>query len=306
MGPQLRSLCFGEYFELNHRIRDPKTRKQYDIALADFREYLDREPTVGDLSDDTLTRFRLWLRDVRKLEPRTCNDRCGRINALWRWLADRGEHEIKKRPTNCPLDVPKRTPRAWTQDELRRLMLACQISPGVIGHLPASSFWVAFHCLAWDTGARTGELLQLRWEWLDRVSGWISVPANVRKGQRRDAFYRLQPDTLAVLRGIEVTFPNGQGMGLILGWDYHRTRFFQLYSELLTRAGLPNTRYDKPQKIRRSHGSWLAAAGGDATSSLGHSDPRTSRQAYLDPRIVAPAPSGQLPFRLVEQVERVG
>lgn len=294
MGPRLRDLCLSEYFELNTRIRDEQTKRQYRFALDNFRDFLGREATIGDLSDDTLTRFMIWLRDVRQLHPRTCNDRRGRINALWRWLADRGEYQLTRRPTNCPLIEPRRTPRAWTQDELRRLMVACAESPGMICGWTAAQWWTAFHCLAWDTGARTSEILQFRWEWIDRQTGWISVPASARKGQRRDAFYRFQPDTLGVV------LPFARDFGPLLNWDHHRTRFWQLYGELLTRAGLPNTRYDKPQKIRRSHGSWLAAAGGDATASLGHSDPRVTRAAYLDPRIVSPAPSGQLPFRVLD------
>lgn len=291
MSPPLRDLCEKQYFALNVRIRDEKTRTQYRIALGNFRDFLGREGTLDDLTDDAMTRFIIWLRDVRELHPRTCNDRRSRLNALWTWLANR--EFLLRRPTNCPLEEPQRTPRAWTQDELRRLIRACHDSPGTIGPLPASTFWLAFHSLAWDTGARTSELLQLRWEWLDHGTGWVSVPAYARKGQKRDACYRLQPDTMAVLS----TFRRPTGP--ILGWDYHASRFWQLYSELLTRAGLPNSRYDKPQKMRRSHGSWLAAAGGDATGSLGHLDSATTRQHYLDPRIVAPSPSSQLPFRLL-------
>ena len=146
VSPLLVDLMQHEYFALNVRIRDDKTKRQYRFALGNFRDFLGREPTIDDLDDDTITRLMIWLRDVRSLHPRTVNDRRGRINALWSWLANRGH--LLKRPTNCPLDVPKRTPRAWTQDELRRLMAACQASPGVIGHLPASAFWTAFHCLA--------------------------------------------------------------------------------------------------------------------------------------------------------------
>ena len=251
---------------------------------------LARPPRLSDLADDTITRLTIWLRDVKQLHSRTCNDRRGRINSLWRWLADRGL--CAKRPTNCPLDVPSRTPRAWTRDELSRLIHACAAAPGTICSLPASVWWLAFHALAWDTGARTTEILSFRWEWID-ASGWLSVPADARKARRKDAVYRLQPDTLAILA------PISRPVGLVLGWTLHRSRFWQLYHELLSSAELPNTRYDKPQRLRRSHASWLASAHGDATASLGHSDARTTRESYLDPRICQPPASGLLPFRIL-------
>jgi integrase len=299
----LIDLLEREYFALNLRIRDEKTRRQYRFAIGNFRDFLGRPPTIDDLDDDTITRLMIWLRDIRSLHPRTVNDRRGRINALWSWLANRGY--TLRRPTNCALPVPTRTPRAWTREQLQQLMRACHESPGTFCGMPLSVWLVAFHALAWDTGARTTELLELRWEWIDWSTGWISVSADVRKGKRSDRVYRLLPDTLALLRSLQ------RHNGLVLGYDLHErqrdggpergpSRVHQIYKELLQRAGLPDSRYDQPQKLRRSHGSWLAAAGGDATASLGHSSPVTTRRSYLDPSIAAPSPAERLPFRVLD------
>ena len=46
-----------------------------------------------------------------------------------------------------------------------------------------------------DTGARATELLSLRWEWIDWETGWLSVPAEARKGQHHDEVYGLADDT---------------------------------------------------------------------------------------------------------------
>jgi integrase len=50
-------------------------------------------------------------------------------------------------------------------------------------------------------------------------------------------------------------------------------------------AGLPNDRWSKFHRIRKTHASYAAAAGLDAQRLLDHASPKTTR-AYLDPRIV--------------------
>ena len=282
-----------EYFALNVRIRAEQTRNQYRYSLQNLADFLGRPPTMADLSDDTVIRLTLYLRDVKHLDPRTCNDRRGRINALWTWLSNKGR--CSTRPTNAALAVPRKIPRAWKHDELQRLMRACATTPGTAGTLPASTFWLAFHAICWDTAARTTEILSLRWEWLDWSTGWIRVPPDVRKGGVKEAAYRVMSDTLALL----ATFR--KPTGLILGFAKDRSRIWQMYKELLERAGLPATRHDGPQKMRRSHASWLAANHGDATLSLLHDDASTTRKFYLDPTITQhTSPSAQLPFRLLD------
>ncbi len=125
-------------------------------------------------------------------------------------------------------------------------------------------------------------------------TGLVEGPAAARKGGRFDATYRLMPDTLAVLE------PFRRPEGLILYWDSCESRFYQLYRDLLIRAGLPSNRYCKPQRLRRSHASWLQAAGGDATASLGHQSPAVTRRAYLDASIISPGAAIALPFRVLD------
>lgn len=291
--PNLSDLMVRQFFALNLRVQSEKTRRQYRFALADLEQLLGRPATIADLSDEVITRLVVHLRDVRNLHPRTCNDRRGRLNCLWRWLADKGF--TTRRPTNVALPVPERSPDAWPREQLEQLMRACANANGSVGELPASVFWLAFHAVQWDTGARTGEMLDLRWEWLDWNTGWLRVPADARKGRRKPATYRLMPDTLGLLASFR------KSSGLILGFELVPSRFYQLYKRLLIDAGLPSDRYSKPQKIRRSHASWLAAAGGNATDSLHHSDPKTTSRFYIDRTIAGgPAPSSLLPFRILQ------
>lgn len=157
-----------------------------------------------------------------------------------------------------------------------------------------SAWRLALLALEWDTGCRASELLELRWEWLDWDRAWLIVPAAVRKGQRRDAAYGLMPDTMRLLASIR------QPSGRILRWDLDRSRYYQLWKELLLAAGLPTGRHFKTQWLRRSFASHLQAGGGDATAALGHSSRSTTLNHYLDPTLTAARAGESMPFRLLD------
>jgi hypothetical protein len=296
----LRHLLETEFLPKNTRLTCERSRNQYRFAVNNLQELLGREPVLADLTDDNVIRLLNWLRSAKKLHPRTCNDRRGRLNRFWSWLSARGV--IATRPTNEPLKEPRRMPDARTKEQLIALMDACRRAAGAIGSLPANVFWTALHLLSWDTAARTHEILYaFRWERIDWQTGWIRIPADGRKGAVKPAAYRLQSDTLEFL----ATFR--QPAGPILGWSMQESRFYQLYKQLLISAGLPHTRYDGLQKMRRTHASWLASAGGDPRRSLLHSNQATTERFYLDPTIAqtGPEPAALLPFRLSTLTEEL-
>jgi integrase len=285
------------YFPLNLRVRCEQTRKQYRYAVGNLSEHLGRPATVADLSDDNVTRMMGWLRDVQGLHPRTVNDRRWRINALWTWLARRGF--VRLWPTNCALPVPLRTPRAWTQEEIDRLVAAASRSEGMIGDIPARQWWLDLFFVEWDLGGRKAEVLAFEWQWLDLSTGFIHVPAEVRKAKRADACYRLMPDTMARLR------LRAKKRGKIFPFPLHETRFYQLFDKLLEAAGLPRTRYTKMQCWRRSFATHLKCGGGDPTVALGHGSAAVTIEHYIDPTLTAERHGERMPFRLLrEQPEK--
>ena len=279
------------YFPLNLRVRCEQTRKQYRYAASNLSEFLGKPATIADLSDDTVTRLMTWLRDSKGLHPRTVNDRRWRLNALWTWLAKRGVTKLW--PTNCAMQVPERIPRAYRREELERLVQAAKMQTGEICGLPASDWWLDLLGIIWDSGMRCSELLAIRWEWLDLESGWIVVPAEVRKGRKKDEAYCLMPDCLERLRR------RAQRRGLILQWNMHYTRIYQLWRKLLATANLPANRYTLTQCMRRSFASHLTAGGGNATEALGHGSAAVTRRAYLDRTITAKPHGDKMPFRLL-------
>lgn len=285
----LNWLLHKKYFPRNVRIRSQKTKVCYDKALRDFRDMLRHEPTIEDLTDDNIEALQARLRES-KLAPKTVNERIGRIVALWNWLAKK--RMIEQFPAIIPLPCPQRSPTAWTQEQLAKLFDACRREPGTIDGVPAGKWWEAIHAVIWDSGARIGEVLALRWEWLNWRTGFVNIPAEVRKGGLKDAVYSFHASTLALLREIE-----SPKRDLIFCWPFNEATLYYRYGQILKRAGLPTGRKDKFHKIRRSVASHLQAAGVDASTVLMHSSAEVTRESYLDPTIVNKRKTHEVLFR---------
>jgi len=282
--------CVTELFRKNIRIRSEETKRQYRYAFGDFKAFLGREPMLDDLTDDNLV---LLLKSLaERLSAKTANERVGRLRCLWNWRAKR-DRSIPF-PTIQKMKVPKRIPRAWTRDQLDKLLDACQRMPGNIGSVSIADWWTGIHLVIWDCSERIGAVLAIRWEWLDWDTGDLLIPAEARKSMERDMAYRLNPETLVVLRRLQAS-----GSDLVFPWPYRgRGGIYDHYKALLTLAGLPHEKWKSAfHKIRKSVASHLAAAGYDASIALGHSSPQVTRDSYLDPRIVSSARPSEVLFR---------
>jgi integrase len=279
------------YFACNPRIRDDQTRKVYRLALARLAEVCGHAPTVDDLTDDNVASvMTAMLRDGRAIP--TVNERRARLNAFWTWLAKRGV--VGTFPTTPPLPAPRRIPRAWTREELGRLVKACAAQRGWIACVPASDWWLTLHYVAWDSGERIGALLGAQWS---HLSGeWLILPAEIRKGQGADRAYRLSPQTVAALE--KIRYPV---RGELWPWPFHPCYLWSRYKKLRKEAGLPIDRQSGFHRIRRSVASHLAALGGNATEAMGHSSPAVTRDSYIDPTIAVPPQPSDLLFRLEEE-----
>lgn len=282
----LWSICETTYFRLNLRIRSQHTKNQYRYALNNFAEFLGHTPTIADLSDDNIAGMMGRLLD-EGLESQTVNSRRERIHALWTWLARRGA--IGHWPTTPPLDEPERIVEAWTIAEMNRLVAGCRATPGKIGVVPASEWWIGWHALQWNTSERFGAMLAATRAMLRGTA--LYLPAKIRKGKRKDARYTLWPETLNALAAVY----HWSHSEKLLPWPYHESTFWNQYGKLLEHAGLPNNRTCKTQKVRRSVATHIFANGGDATAALLHSSDAVTRKHYLDYSICRPQQQDVLP-----------
>lgn len=132
--------CLADYLSVRTKIRSPKTHEHYRRSIRQFGEHLGREPTLGDLTDDNLSRF--LLATVQSgFSPITANQRTKQIRALWNWCAKR--RLVEHFPTFDDLDEPEPLPTAWSDEELHTLFSACAAQRGWIGPHQASTWWLA-------------------------------------------------------------------------------------------------------------------------------------------------------------------
>jgi len=254
--------------------KSPRTAALYRMTIARFGEALGAPATLANLNDEEVICFLQKRLEVDKRAEQTVDKERDKLLAI-------AEFAARKRHIPEFLDVPQispaeRLPTCWRKEHLDALLQACRETPGSIGTVPASAWWLAFHYVALLTGERTEALLSLRW---DMLSGPVlSVPAKNRKGRKKPQRYVLPPIALEHLERLRRT-----DIDAIFHTDYKCVgTFYNRYGALLRRAGLPDTREFKPQCLRRTFASFLEAGGGDATAALGHSCRKVTRESYLD------------------------
>lgn len=273
------SRTLWQLFETNYRRQNRTcagTAKQYRIQLNHLAEFLSREPTLDDLSDENLSAFLDWLAEKRSAP--TANKGYWCLVALWRRANDLGF--VPNRPTVQPLPEPEQIPFAWLVEEMQALIRVCGVAGGEIGGIPARLWWPALHWTIWSTGERIGAVLAVPKSHCNLSRAELYVPSNFRKGRRKPRLYPLLPQAVNLLRQFDDV-----DRQLLFPFPFDRTTLYNRYKRILKAAGLPTDRKCKFHKIRRSVASYIEAAGGNATDWLDHSGRRVTRRSYLDPRI---------------------
>lgn len=288
------ALTLSEFFSLHFqplflRGRSPRTVTLYESSIRTFSRYLGRSATVSDFNDDTVNRFLAWYGGNGR-SPYTVNKERFNLLAMWRFAARKGF--VEGWPDVKPETEPERVPVAWTEGEIRRLMAAIDQCCGWLAGIPSAAWWKALHLVAWDSAERISAMMGLQWSMIDLQGGWLHVPAELRKGKRKDRLFKLSDATVAALYAIR--FPPRDD---VFPWPYCRTYLWTKYEPILKAAGLPVNRRSKFHRMRKSVASHYEAAGGDATKLLGHSA-RKVTLGYLDPRIVKEKQASDILFRI--------
>lgn len=271
----LNSFLTDVYVPLRLRGRSKESVRLLQHAITQYSRWLGRPALLDDLDDLKVSQW-LTAMAAKKSPNSVARERSG-ILALWNLAQGRGL--VKLRPTVAPELIPQSIPRAFTEDELRRLAESANCSYGWVGPVPASTFFRALIAVGLETGERINAILTTpRHCWMKPT---LTVPARVRKGKRQERVYELSPEACDLLDA--VTRHEGP---TVFWWTASDTALRKRWKTITRRAGLGDGRDVQFHALRRSTASHLAAAGLDATAFLGHSSDRITRRSYLDPRVV--------------------
>lgn len=254
-----------------------RTEKLYRYTIQAFGEHLGRPATTDDLEELVVARF-LSARLRAKAVATAAKDRT-QLRALWEFAARRGLTDGRW-PQIRPIRVPERVPQCWLTEEMQRLLVAASERQGTISGAPASAWWRAALLTCYDSGERIAGILSIEWRDVSPVS--VTIRAESRKGQRRDIYRPISPETWQAIDAIREP-----RRARVFDWDRAYTNLWRHLGKICEAAGLPNDRLSKFHRIRKTTASYAAAAGLDAQRLLDHASPRTTR-AYLDPRVVQP------------------
>lgn len=272
---RLADLFEDQFLPCRLSLASPQTVYQYRLNLRRFEEFLKRAPTLDDLTDANLGQACAWLQRVKHLSAATASKLRENLCTVWKFANRR--RLVDTWPELPQIRVPTRVPRALTRDELNRLWRYVERLPGELDGVPANLWFQSLVAVMFFTGERIGALVQTEWSQVDLHGGWIVVRAEQRKGRLSDRLYELGDQALEALR--QASAPPRK---LVWPWPYYPTYLWQQWKGILRRAGVPELGF---HAVRKSHASYLEAAGGDAQRSLGHRDAATTG-IYLDPRIV--------------------
>jgi len=162
---------------LHAENKAPSTRVTYAKAIDQFADFLAEQGMPGyaaAITREHIEHFLVGLQE-RGMRPATVSQRYRSLQQFFRWLADEGEIPRSPMTTMRPPHVPEEPPPVLSEDDLRRLLKACE------GTEFADRRDAAIIRLFLDSGTRRGELSGLKIEDIDFEN---NVAIVVGKGRR--------------------------------------------------------------------------------------------------------------------------
>ncbi len=276
----------------------PGSLQQIRIAIGLLDRFHQSPVALERLSREFLIDWMRWLADVRRLAPATINRKRAAVMAIWTDAAARGQAPPVPQ-SRSPLDrvpkriEPERVPVTWSLPEIDRIFAAAARLPGAWEGVRVSLCWVLGLLLFWDTGGRLAEVLAAEMRFMDVERKTLFMPAEHRKGRRRDRLYTLHAQTMEVFRS---TLPSPRRR--VFPFPYKHRQIWSHLKRILDAAGLPSDKKHMYHCLRRSAESYAAAERGAqwAADAVGHAV-EVARRSYISP-LIAPGP------QLVEALPR--
>lgn len=200
----------------------------------------------------------------------TTNRELAVLSSAMSWAVRRGL--LHKRPRFDFQNPRNERMRFLTKDEARRLLLAC---PDEIRGFVQGALY---------TGCRRGELLKMRWEWVDLRTGLISLPATATKNK--------EPRHVPISAGmrdvlVEARDRATKGCPHVFqhdGQPLDGMRLYRVFYKACAKAGITDLHI---HDLRHTAASWMVQAGVglyEVAMILGHKNiKQTQRYAHLAP-----------------------
>ena len=251
----------------------------YRGTIDRFREFLEREPLIEDLTDLVVARFLASrLRSTRYGRPisaATVRKDQAQLACLSTFAVKRGL--AKSWLVVAPVKVAQKIPSAYTANDITAIVQEAKRRRGTIGSVPAKVFWPSLVKVCFYTGERISSVLALTWADVDLDGGTILFPGERRKGGTRDIIRPVPPDLLEELRGRA-----GRPLERVFPWDRRETSVYNSLRALVRRTGVVPRGF---HGLRKSAASYVALGGGNPSTFLAHENPRLAARYYVDPRI---------------------
>jgi integrase len=275
-----------ERYAVLHNLK-PRTVILFGHSIDRLADFLGREPELTDFDDLTVSKYLRW-RAVTPHKGRICSPASvakdkAHLVSLWNAAAKRRlVEQFPDLPRNL-VRVPHHAPEAYTVEEVSRMVIVARRRSGRVGPVAAAWLWPTLLMSAWYSGERIGSLLQLRWSQVDTQRRTMTFLSEHRKGLGRTITRHITPQLAEWLE------KGRRGPSeLVWPWLDHRNEgsIYPRLRYICESAGVTPKGF---HSIRKAAGSYVHAAGGDATTFLTHRDSKTTREHYLSPNIVEEA-----------------
>jgi integrase len=234
-------------------------------VVRQFGEFLNYEPTLMELSPALVCRFLQSLL-VKGLSPTTINDKRRMLLTLWRAARSSGAPRFSRKRIG-KLVEPDPVPTAWTVEQCAQIFAACKLLGGMVGGIPRSLFWLSLFLAIYSTGERVKAVLNSLSSDCDLDSGTLLLRWQTVK-TRKNRLVWLIPEAVTAIQAIY-----DPARKRIWPWPHGKRHFFRQARRIIESAGVPCPKDEKSlfQRMRRTSGSLVEAAGGDGARHLGNS-----------------------------------
>lgn len=252
--------------------------EQLDISRRKLESFAGQSLDLCDLQDDLVNRWLVNLKEVAA--PQTVRNKRRCILTLWRAAADDGLCSAPGRIR--PVKIGDVVIDGWNAEEAAKLLVTAQAMTGNQRKvkIPKRLFWSSFVLVAWDTGLRLGDLLDLERRDIWPAEGGAGFISWVQNKTSRSVQLALRQ---ATMQTIEESMAAGSPRAKLWPLGGHREAWYRQFNRLVAKAGLVGT----SKYIRRGSSSEVERIQpGAGAAHLGHRTAGLFERHYKVDRIV--------------------